>query len=345
MAEIPENTSDIAAALETPTDLEFQLPDPEDEELEETEFQQRLDQAWLVCERFDLQTDIWRGRILRIVRDREKKGGEGRGNGFLNWLKQREISKSQAYSLIQLADSADTLLEDGQLQASSINNFSKRAFVETAKSDPEVQKLVSEAAESGDRITRREVKDLSDQWTAMNSDLVPSSVKEQAESGSLSPRYIAPFAKEMEKLPESHLKPIQQQAEQNPDVDTVKNLTSDAKNLSKYLDAAAQVQAIANADLDMEMALEEALRLDCLNTASDLVKQATNLEQVVAKLYTTWKRVESLADRLYVETGASNPHLRGLLTALEKLSSDTIEVPLDESSDRVVRLKIIDEDN
>ena len=51
----------------------------------------------------------------------------------------------------------------------------------------------------------------------------------------------------------------------------------------------------------------------------------------------------SLADRLYVETGASNPHLRSLLSALEKLSNDTIEVPLDDSSDRVVRLKIIDE--
>lgn len=345
MSDLPETTAEITAALETPTDLEFQLPDPEDEEVEESEFQQRLDEAWLVCERFDLQTDIWRGRILRAVRDREKKGGEGRGNGFLNWLKQREISKSQAYSLIQLANSADTLLEEGQLQASSINKFSKRAFVETANSDPEVQKLVSEAAENGDRITRREVKDLSDQWTAMSSELVPDSVKEQTESGSLSPRYVAPLVKELEKLPDSHLKSIQQEASENPDVDTVKQLTSEAKNLSKYLDAAAQVQAINNADIDMEMALEEALRLDCLNTASDLVKQATNLEQVMAKLYTTWKKVGSLADRLYVETGASNPHLRALLTALEKLSGDTIEVPLDESSDRVVRLKIIDEES
>lgn len=336
-------TAEIAAALKTPTDLEFELPDPEDEEIEENEFEQRLDQAWLVCERFDLQTDIWRGRILRAVRDREKKGGEGRGNGFLNWLKQREISKSQAYSLIQLANSADTLLQDGQLQPSSINNFSKRAFVETAKSDPEVQKLVSEAAENGDRITRREVKELSDQWTAMSSELIPPTVKEKAESGSLSPSYLAPLVKEMEKLPASHLQSIQREVEENPDVDTVKHLTSSAKNLSKYLDAAAQVQAIHHANLDMEMALEEALRLDCLNTAADLVKQATNLEQVVAKLYTTWKRVGSLADRLYVETGASNPHLRSLLTALEKLSNDTIEVPLDESSERVVRLKIIDE--
>jgi len=28
-----------------------------------------------VCERFDLQTDIWRGRILRAVRDRESPSG------------------------------------------------------------------------------------------------------------------------------------------------------------------------------------------------------------------------------------------------------------------------------
>ncbi|AFZ50239.1 hypothetical protein [Dactylococcopsis salina] len=341
MAEISETTAEITAALETPTDLEFTLPDPEDEEIEENEFQQRLDEAWLVCERFDLQTDIWRGRILRAVRDREKQGGEGRGKGFLNWLKEREISKSQAYSMIQLANSADTLLAEGQLQVSSINNFSKRAFVETANSDPEVQKLVSEAAEGGDRITRREVKELSDQWTAMSSELVPPNVKEQAENGSLSPRYLAPLVKEMEKLPSSHLKQIQEEVEENPDVDTVKQLTSEAKNLSKYLDAAAQVQAIYNADLDLEMALEEALRLDCLNTAADLVKQATSLEQIMAKLYTTWKRVGSLADRLYVETGASNPHLRSMLSALEKLSNDTIEVPLDDSSDRVVRLKII----
>jgi hypothetical protein len=38
-----------------------------------------------------------------LSRDREKKGGEGRGTGFLNWLKeQRKISKSQAYSLWEL---------------------------------------------------------------------------------------------------------------------------------------------------------------------------------------------------------------------------------------------------
>ena len=96
--------------------------------------------------------------------------------------------------------------------------------------------------------------------------------------------------------------------------------------------------------VDMELALEEALRLDCINTAADLVKQATTLEQTVGKLYTTWKRMSNAADRLYVETGASNPHLRSLLTCLESLTGEIIEVPLDEAGEQIVRLKVMSEE-
>ena len=341
MVAVPPSPDDIRNALETPVDFNFELPDPEDEEIEEFDFQEKLDSVWKICDRFDLQTDIWRGRILRAIRDREKKGGEGRGTGFLNWLKKREITKSQAYALIQLANSADTLLAEGVLDPETINNFSKRAFVETAKSDPEVQKLVSEAAQKGDRITRREVKQLSDEWTAMSSDLLPSEVKEKAEEGTLPPRHLAPLVREMEKLPDLHLETIQKEVAENPDIDTVKLLTTDAKNLAKYLDAAAQVQTLKKTPLDLEMALDEAVRLECLNTAADLVKQATQIEQIVGKLYTTWKRLGSLSDRLYVDTGASNPHLRSMLTSLESLSGDVIEVQLDEAGEKTVRLRMM----
>lgn len=334
---------EIVAALEIPADFNFSLPDPEDDAIQESEFQHQLDTIWQICDRFDLQTDIWRGRILRSIRDREKKGGEGRGAGFLNWLKDREITKSQAYALIQLANSADTLLADGMLDPDSINNFSKRAFVETANSAPEVQQLVSEAAHKGDRITRREVKQLSDEWTAMSSELLPDEIKEKAAEGSLPTRHLAPLVREMEKLPDSHLIEIKKEITESPDIDTVKMMTTEAKNLAKYLDAAAQVQTLRDKAVDMEMALEEALRLGCINTAADLVKQATTLEQTVGKLYTTWKRMGSVADRLYVETGASNPQLRSLLTCLESLTNDIIEVPLDEEGDRIVRLKVITE--
>ena len=340
MVEIPTSPEELIAVLEPPIELNFEIPDPENEEIAEEVFQYQLDQVWKVCDRFDLQTDIWRGRILRAVRDREKRGGEGRGTGFLNWLKNREITKSQAYSLIQLANSADTLLAEGKLNPETINNFSKGAFLETAKSAAEVQKLVSEAAQKGERITRREVKQLADEWTAMSSELLPEEVKQKATEGILPSRHLAPLVKEMEKLPDEHLEPIQKEIAENPDVDTVKMMTSTAKNLAKYLDAGAQVETLRNSSVDLAMALDEAVSLDCLNTAADLLKQANQLEQMVGKLYTTWKRLGNLSDRLYVDTGAGNPGLRSLINCLERLSGEEIEVPLDEVGEKTIRIRI-----
>ena len=77
------------------------LPDPESESISSMEFMARIEEAWAVCDRFDLQTEIWRGRILRSVRDRERRGGDARGGGFLQWLREQEISKTRAYALIQ----------------------------------------------------------------------------------------------------------------------------------------------------------------------------------------------------------------------------------------------------
>ncbi|MBD2362405.1 hypothetical protein H6G36_14630 [Anabaena minutissima FACHB-250] len=335
-----DNINDLAAALQQPADLTFELPDPEDEQIPESDFQQQLDIAWQVCDRFDLQTEIWRGRILRAIRDREKKGGDGRGAGFLNWLKQREISKSQAYAWVQLANSADTLLEEGKLAPSAVNNFSKRAFVETSKASPEVQQMVSEAASKGDRITRREVRQLTDEWTAMSSDLLPEQVKVKAAENSLPPRYIAPLVKEMEKLPESHQKFIQKEIAANPDVDTLKQATTEARQLAKYLKSAAQVQALTQEDVDIETALEEAQRVGCLSVAADLVNQASQIEQTIAKLYMTWKRIGNLADRLYVDTGASTPNLRSLLNCIEPLGGEIMEVQLSGATEHTVRLQI-----
>ncbi|MFM5983513.1 MAG: hypothetical protein ACKO9I_23735 [Sphaerospermopsis kisseleviana] len=332
--------NDLAAALQQPVDLDFELPDPEDEEIAESDFLQQLDVAWQVCDRFDLQTEIWRGRILRAIRDREKKGGDGRGTGFLKWLKEREISKTQAYSWIQLANSADTLIEDGKLDPSTVNNFSKRAFVETAKAAPEVQQMVSEAAQKGDRITRREVRQLTDEWTAMSSELLPQPVKEKAADNSLPARYIAPLVKEMEKLPESHQKALQREIAENPDVDTLKQATTEARQLAKYLKSAVQVQALTEENVDIETALEEAQRIGCLSIAADLVNQASQMEQGIAKLYMTWKKISNLADRLYVDTGASTPNLRSLLGCVEPLGGEVMEIKLSGATEHTIRLQI-----
>ncbi|MBD2257968.1 hypothetical protein [Pseudanabaena sp. FACHB-2040] len=327
-------------------DLNFQLPDPEDEKISEPEFKRQIEVAWQVCDRFDLQTDIWRGRILRTVRDRERQGGDGRGTGFLNWLKDREITKSQAYSLIELADSADALLQEGLLEPQDVNQFSKRAFVETAQSAPEVQQMVSDAARKGDHITRREVRQISDEWTAMTSELLPEEVREKAANNTIPTRYLAPLVREMEKLPELHQQTLKTEITINPDIETLKQVTSEARYLAKYLGAANQVQSISDGGVELETALEEALRVGCLSATADMVTQAAQLEQTAAKLYTTWKRLNKLAERVYVDSGESTPNLRSLLNALAPLTSEIVEIQLGDSDSplsRTIRWRLLDD--
>ena len=343
-------TADISGPDQS-VELEVSLPDVESD-LSDYEFHHQVDVAWQVCDRFDLQTDIWRGRILRIVRDREKRGGEAdttgsTGAGFLNWLKDRDISKSQAYVLIDLANSADEMLEEGLIETKDVNCFSKRAFIETAQASPEVKQIVSEAAKRGDRITRKDVKTLADDWNAMNSELIPTSLKEKAADNTIPTRYLAPLVKEMEKLPPSHQQTLKNEVDENPDVDTLKQVTAEAKYLSRYIEAAANVQSIDSEQINLELALDEALRVGCLSSAADLVNQATQLEQATVKLYTAWKRMNKLSDRVYVDSGESTPHLRSLLGALEPLCSELIEVRLGEANSatsRQIRLKMLSDE-
>ena len=350
---------DISGPDQT-VELEVAVPEV-DSDLTDFEFHQRVEVAWQVCDRFDLQTDIWRGRILRAVRDREKRGlankngsqpeeqetkkkKEKGGAGFLNWLKDKEISKSQAYVLIDLANSADQMLEDGLIETVDVNRFSKRAFMETAQASSEVQQIISDAAKRGDQITRKEVKQLSDDWTAMNSELIPESVRSKAADNTIPTRYLTPLVKEMEKLPPTHQQTLKNEVDENPDVDTLKQVTSEAKYLSRYIEAASQVQSLDPDQVDLELALDEALRVGCLNSAADLVNQATLLEQAATKLYTAWKRMNKLSERVYVDSGESTPHLRSLLQALDPLCSELIEIQLGDANSaasRQIRLKVL----
>jgi hypothetical protein len=317
------------------------VPDPTDLNITEPDFLEAVDQAWHVCDRFDLQTDIWRGKILRVVRDREKEQGEVRGTGFLRWLQDREISKSQAYNWITLADSSDILTEDGKLLPEDVSQFSKRAFLETAQASSEVQELVVEAAKNGDRITRREVRQLSDQWTVMNSDLLTEDVKEKVAEQTIPCRYVAPLVREITKLPEAYQGALKQAIADAPDLDNIRQVTAEAQRLSKYLLNSDQVQALTAKSIDVDMVLEEALRLGALKITADLVGQASQLEQAIAKLWLTWKKVKTLADQVYVESGASTPHLRSLLEALEPLTHDLLELELGgEEATRTISIHI-----
>lgn len=338
------------ATLEEKLAINFdvQLPDPEDTEISAYDFQQQIELAWQVCDRLDLQTDVWRGKILRAMRDRERTSEPGNGVGFLNWLKDRDMSKSTAYGLIDLAECADRMIDEGYLEADDVNKFTKRAFMETAQSSSEVQQVIADSAKQGKRITRRDVKQLSDEWVAMTSDLIPEELRLKAADQSIPPRYIAPLVKQMKRLPEIHQDTIREAVAENPSLGTLKQVTAEARYLARYLEGTNQVQVLNNSNVDLELALEEALRLGILNTTAELVNQSGILEGTIAKLYGSWRKMNQLSERLYVDTGASTPHLRGLLGRLDQLCGETVEItigdPNGEGFSRIIRLTIEESD-
>jgi hypothetical protein len=324
--------------------LSLDLPDPDNDSLSNLEFLARLEEAWAVCDRFDLQTEIWRGRILRAVRDREKRGGEGRGTGFLQWLREREISKTRAYTLIQLAESADQMLGEGVLEQASVNNFSKRAFLETAQADPEVQLMIGEAANEGQQISRKQVRRLNDEFLAATSPLLPEEIRQRTAENLLPPRAVAPLVKELAKLPEVQQDDLRRVLRDDPELERVKDVTSTARWLSKAAEASLAVRAFQQGELDFEKALQEAQRLDALGLLADAVGQAQALEAAVLKLHTSWRRLGGLQERLWLESGSSTPHLRELLTALQSLSGNTMRVSLGElAGGKRVRVQLVEE--
>lgn len=324
--------------------LELDLPDPEQDDISTMEFLARLEEAWTVCDKFDLQTEIWRGRILKAVRDREKRGGEGRGAGFLQWLREREISKTRAYGLIQLAESAEQMLEDGVLEPASVNQFSKRAFMETSLAEPEVQLMISEAANEGQEITRKQVRRLADEFTAATSPLLPEEIRERTQQNLLPTKAVAPLVKELARLPEPQQEDLRKVLRDEPELDRIKDVTHTARWITKATESGESVRAFQQGELDLEKAMQEAQRLDALGLLADAVGQAHALESAVLKLHTSWRRLGGLQERLWVESGSSTPYLRDVLSALQSLSGATMRVSLGElAGGKRVRLQLVEE--
>ena len=329
--------------METPV-LELDLPDPEQDDISTMEFLARLEQAWAVCDKFDLQTEIWRGKILKAVRDREKRGGEGRGAGFLQWLREREISKTRAYGLIQLAESAQDMLGEGVLEEASVNQFSKRAFMETAQAAPEVQMMISEAANEGQEITRKQVRRLSDEFMASTSPLLPEEIRQRTQENLLPPKVVAPLVRELAKLPEPQQDDLRKVLQEESELDRIKDVTHTARWITKATESSVAVRAFQQGELDLEKAMQEAQRLDALGLLADAVGQAQSLESAVLKLHTSWRRLGGLQERLWVESGSSTPYLRDVLSALQSLSGATLRVSLGElAGGKRVRLQLVEE--
>jgi hypothetical protein len=236
------------------------------------------------------------------------------------------------------------MLGEGVLEQASVNNFSKRAFLETAQADPEVQLMIGEAANEGQQISRKQVRRLNDEFLAATSPLLPEEIRQRTAENLLPPRAVAPLVKELAKLPEVQQDDLRRVLRDDPELERVKDVTSTARWLSKAAEASLAVRAFQQGELDFEKALQEAQRLDALGLLADAVGQAQALEAAVLKLHTSWRRLGGLQERLWLESGSSTPHLRELLTALQSLSGNTMRVSLGElAGGKRVRLQLVEE--
>lgn len=230
------------------------------------------------------------------------------------------------------------------LDQESVNQFSKRAFMETAQAAPEVQVMISEAANEGQEITRKQVRRLTDEFTAATSPLLPDEIRQRTQENLLPSKAVAPLVRELAKLPDEQQDDFRKVLQDEPELDRIKDVTSTARWITKATEAGVAVRAFQQGELNLEKAMQEALRLDALGLLADAVGQAQALESSVLKLHTAWRRLGGLQERLWVESGSSTPYLRDVLTALQSLSGVTMRVSLGElAGGKRVRLQIVEE--
>ena len=70
-----------------PSSLSFDLPDPEQDDLSNVDFIERLENAWSICEQFDLQGDM-----LKLLRIDIAKGGGDSYSRLCMWYDYEKIS-------------------------------------------------------------------------------------------------------------------------------------------------------------------------------------------------------------------------------------------------------------
>ena len=207
-----------------------------------------------------------------------------------------------------------------------------------------MQHLISEAANEGQQITRKQVRRLTDEFTAATSPLLPDEIRERTQQNLLPPKAVAPLVRELAKLPEPQQNDLRRVLKEEPELERIKDVTSTARWLTKASEAGMAVRALQHDSIDLEKAMQEGQRLDMLGLVADVVGQAQQLEQAVLKLHTSWRRLGGLHERLWLESGSSTPYLRSLLQGLESLSGSNLRVSLGElAGGKRLRLQLVEE--
>ena len=161
---------------------------------------------------------------------------------------RKELEKEVAYQ------------KDLEYQSNSEKGNLKRAFLETAQAIPEVQQMITEAANEGQEITRKQVRRLSDEFTAATSSLLPEAIRQRSQENLLPPRIVAPLVRELAKLPKIQQADLCRDLKAEPEIDCIKDVTNTARWISKSMDASLALRAFQKTDLNQVFMIQLSLK-------------------------------------------------------------------------------------
>lgn len=280
-----------------------------------------------------LAAEISKGRLLSQVRQTlVGQCSEGWEAEFKRFLKGHDLTPAKALKLIQLAGNArEAFGDDAEAVA---DKMTRQAFYLALDAGQEVRELIKQQALESEGILKKgDVAAIKNEWDIVTSEVLPESVKEKVQNGSLPAPKVAPLVKELNDLPEDLSSQFVEEiaASDGFDADELRQTTKDAKSLNKILDKLPLVACLSDLDKDAVVAetLQESLYIDLVGKVSVGAEQ---VQKLAVKLYQSHAKLSKEIDKLYCETGASTPHLRQLLVGLDVLAGETIKIETDKFS-------------
>lgn len=280
-----------------------------------------------------LAAEISKGRLLSQVRETlVTQCSEGWEAEFKQFLKGHDLTPAKALKLIQLAGNAEEAFGDKAEQVA--DRMTRQAFYLAVDAGQEVRQLVKQQALESETVLKKgDVAAIRNEWDIVTSEILPESVKEKVQNGSLPAPKVAPLVKELNDLPEDLSSQFVEEiaASDGFDADELRQTTKDAKSLNKILDKLPLVACLSDLDKDAVVAetLQESLYIDLVGKVSVGAEQ---VQKLAVKLYQSHAKLSKEIDKLYCETGASTPHLRQLLVGLDVLAGETIKIETDKFS-------------
>lgn len=246
--------SKLATQLTLKFEQTLDLPD-QSSEFSIIDFFNRHHWAWRECDRGAIGISIAKGKILSNLKAWIDRRPQPDFIHYEQFLKDKGLTEARANKLINIYQVYYRWIKDGgdpNLQA--LERMTEDGFVLFTQAPIEVQTIAIDT-DADRKIDKSVITDLNNQHQAKISLLLPEAVRSRVNNDEIPPKAIVPLVKNLAKLPETHREEFQQQLEDKPDQETIKNVALECKLAAKAIEAANRINGF---ELEFSKMLEEA---------------------------------------------------------------------------------------